>query len=267
MSRMPGTRVHDELQRGPRPHRVETADEGNDMHHPRTAVRGLVGLAALALVSGCVPGIGADAGGDGSDPHPVGRGQLTEEQIETVLPTDEQAPEGFAVDHGANEEYDPDAEGSAYPVSCLDVRLAGAARDDLDTHQKTKQRRTFTGDNGGSLSVRVTSYDTVIPDRLFDDAGASQSGCGTFKLIDKTGTTSWKLDQIAFPQMGDRTYSTRVEATTKGDPFRGGVVQIAGVAVGNNLIYTVYASGPQSAYDPAAVETFTQATVDNLNAL
>lgn len=237
------------------------------MRHPRTAVRGLVGLAALALVSGCVPGVGGDDGGDGPEQQPVGRGQLTEAQVESALPKEEQAPEGFAIDDEVDEDSAPDTEGSAYPASCLDVRLAGNARDDLAPHQKTKLKRSFTGDNGGVLSVTVTSYDTQVPDRLFDDAGASQSGCGTFQLIDKTGTTSWKLDQVAFPQLGDRTYSTRAESTTDGDIFKGGVVQIAGVSVGNNLIYTVYAAGPQSAYDPAAAETLTKATVDNLNAL
>ena len=67
--------------------------------------------------------------------------------------------------------------------------------------------------------------------------------------------------------MGDRSYSTRVESTTEGDIFEGGVIHLAASSVGNNLVYVVYSSGPASEYDPTAVESFTRATVDNLTAL
>lgn len=99
--------------------------------------------------------------------------------------------------------------------------------------------------------MTVSSHDQPVPAQLFDDAGAAESQCGTFQLIDKEGTTSW----------------TRVEATTEGDIFRGGVIQIAGVSVGNNLVYVVYSAGPASRYEPTAVETFAKTTVDNLDAL
>ena len=125
----------------------------------------------------------------------------------------------------------------------------------------------LVGSEGGYLSVTVSSHDQPVPAQLFDDAGAAESQCGTFQLIDKEGTTSWKLSRVAFPQLGDRTYTTRVEATTEGDIFRGGVIQIAGVSVGNNLVYVVYSAGPASRYEPTAVETFAKTTVDNLNAL
>ena len=117
---------------------------------------------------------------------------------------------------------------------------------------------------GEAAQTRASHYSVHVH---ADDAGAAESQCGTFQLIDKEGTTSWKLSRVAFPQLGDRTYTTRVEATTEGDIFRGGVIQIAGVSVGNNLVYVVYSAGPASRYEPTAVETFAKTTVDNLNAL
>lgn len=232
----------------------------------RTARRGAATLAALALLTGCVPTL-ADDGGDG-DATRVGAGQLDEEQLSGVLPRVEQQPPGFSVDPDSGNGADQsDPEATAYPASCLDLRLAGAAGTDLKTHEQAAVKREFVGDNGGFLSVTVTSHDTAVPDELFDDAGAAQGACGTFQLIDSQGPTSWKLSPVTFPQMGDRSYSTRVESTTEGDIFEGGVIHLAASSVGNNLVYVVYSSGPASEYDPTAVESFTRATVDNLTAL
>ncbi|MDN5717406.1 MAG: hypothetical protein L0G89_09240 [Janibacter sp.] len=235
------------------------------MGYPRTAVRGLATLTALLLVGGCVPPV---LGSDDPPPPPVGTGTLTEEQVRSALPQVEQAPEGFHLDPEEEDSApEPGDEATAYPASCLDIRLAGTAGKALKPHRKARLKRSFAGDNGGSLTVTITSHDQAVPAQLFDDAGAAQSQCGTFQLIDETGTSSWKLARVAFPQIGDRTYSARVESTTEGDIFQGGVVQIAGASRGNNLVYVVYASGPQSEYDPAAVETFTTATINNLDAL
>lgn len=241
-------------------------DEGKDMGHPRTAVRGLATLTGLLLVAGCMPPF---VGGD-DDPAPpstpVGAGTLTEDQLEQALPGEDDLPEGFSVDPESSDDG-PDDEASAYPASCLDVRLAGTSGKELKTHLQAKATQAFIGEQGGSLTVAISTHDTSVPDQLFDDAGAAQSQCGTFELIDKTGTSSWKLDRVAFPQIGDRTYSTRVQSTTDGDIFKGGVVQIAGASRGTNLVYVVYASGPASKYDPEAVEKVTRATIDNLDAL
>lgn len=235
------------------------------MGYPRTAVRGPATLTAVLLMGACVPPV---VGSDDPPPPPVGAGTLTEDQVRGALPQAEQAPEGFQIDA---EEHDnasePGDEATAYPASCLDIRLAGTAGKALRSHRKARLKRTFAGDDGGSLTVSIASHDQAVPAQLFDDAGAAQSSCGSFQLIDETGTSSWKLSRIAFPQIGDRTYSARVESTTEGDIFRGGVVQIAGASRGNNLVYVVYASGPQSAYDPDAVETFTTSTISNLDAL
>lgn len=236
------------------------------MGYPRTAARGLATLTALLLVSGCVPAI--VGGDDPPPPPPVGAGTLTEDQVRGALPQAEQAPEGFHVDPDEGDSAsEPGDEATAYPASCLDIRLAGTAGKALKPHRKARLKRTFAGDDGGSLTVTIASHDQAVPAQLFDDAGAAQGSCGTFQLIDETGTSSWKLAPVAFPQIGDRTYSARVESTTEGDIFKGGVVQIAGASRGNNLVYVVYASGPQSEYDPEAVATFTKATIDNLNAL
>lgn len=235
------------------------------MGHPRTAARGLVMLGALALVAGCIPTLADDDPSGDPSTAKVGAGQLTEEQIASVLPGEDEIPEGFSPEPDDGAPSDPEA--TAYPATCLDVRLAGTAGKELGTHRTARRTADFVGSEGGYLSVTVSSHDQPVPAQLFDDAGAAESQCGTFQLIDKEGTTSWKLSRVAFPQLGDRTYTTRVEATTEGDIFRGGVIQIAGVSVGNNLVYVVYNAGPASRYEPTAVETFAKTTVDNLNAL
>lgn len=232
------------------------------MRRSRTARRGAATLAAVTLLTGCVPTLGI------GDTPPVGAGQLDEEQLGSVLPRVEQQPPGFSVDPDSGDGADQtDPEATAYPASCLDLRLAGTTGTDLRAHKQAAAKRSFVGDNGGFLSVTVTSHDTSVPDQLFDDAGAAQGACGTFQLIDSQGPTTWKLSPVAFPQMGDRSYSTRVESTTEGDIFEGGVIHLAAASVGSNLVYVVYSSGPASEYDPTAVESFTRATVDNLAAL
>lgn len=239
------------------------------MGNPGTAVRGLATLTAALLMSGCVPSISGSGGSETPPPPPAGSGQLSQEQVDAAMPTDDQLPQGFSVDPEgmAEDTSGNDPESTAYPATCLDVRLAGTTGKELKTHLVTRQKKSFIGDNGGSLTVTVSTHDEQVPGKLFDDAGAAQSQCGTFQLIDSSGTSSWKLAQVTFPQLGERTYATRVESTTEGDIFKGGVIQLAGVSVGNNLVYVVYSSGPASEYDPTAVETFAKATVDNLNAL
>lgn len=234
------------------------------MGYTRTAVRGLATLTGLLLVTGCI----RPALGGGDPPPPVGAGQLSEDQVRMAIPRDDQLPEDIEVDPDqAGSEAEPSDEATAYPASCLDVRLAGTAGKALKEHRTARVKKAFVGNEGGSITVTVSSYDQPVPAQLFDDAGAAQSQCGTFQLIDESGTSSWRLDLVTFPQIGDRTYSTRVQSTTEGDIFKGGVVQIAGASRGHNLVYVVYASGPRSKYDPSAVETLTKAAIGNLDAL
>lgn len=230
-----------------------------------TATRTIAALGGLLLVAGCVPTLSKD---DPTAPPAVGAGTLSEDQIDSALPREDQLPEGFSLDSETDEDTPgADDESTAYPASCLDIRLAGTTGKELGTHKTSKRKRSFVGENGGALSVTVTSHDQAVPAQLFDDAGAAQSQCGTFQLIDESGTTSWKLAPLAFPQIGDRTYSARVESTTDGDIFKGGVIQVAGASRGNNLVYVVYAAGPASQYDSTAVEALTKTTIDNIDAL
>ncbi|MFJ6132343.1 hypothetical protein [Janibacter terrae] len=236
------------------------------MGTPRT-VRGIGLVAALAVVTaGCVPGIGGEDPAS-STPPPVGHGRLSEEQAASVLPGDDQMPSGFRRDTVEQETSGDDPQSTAYPATCLDVRLAGDVGKDLRTHRTTRVKRAWAGEVGGSLTVTVSSHDVAVPTQLFDDAGSAQGQCATFQLIDESGTSSWKLSPVTFPPLGERTYSMRVESTTEGDVFKGGVVQVAGVSVGHNLVHVVYAAGPGSRYDSRIVETVARTTVDNLEAL
>lgn len=226
----------------------------------RAAGRSVVAVAALALAAACSPTGEPDAS------EAVGRGQLTEDQVRSALPGDDQTPPDFTVDTAASEPPDPDS--TTYPAVCDDVRLQGRAADDLDEHEVASAKKSYVGDNGrGVLSVKITSYDEPVPTRLFDDAGAAQGRCGTFQIIDRHGTSDWKLAPVSVPPVGDRTYSVRVENTTKGDTFEGGVVQVATASVGHNRVHVVHSAGAQSTYRREAVETLVRTTVDNLNAL
>ena len=152
------------------------------MGHPRTAARGLVMLGALALVAGCIPTLADDDPTGDPSTAKVGAGQLTEEQIASVLPGEDEIPEGFSPETDEGAPSDPEA--TAYPATCLDVRLAGTAGKELGTHRTARRTADFVGSEGGYLSVTVSSHDQPVPAQLFDDAGAAESQCGTFQLID-----------------------------------------------------------------------------------
>lgn len=113
------------------------------------------------------------------------------------------------------------------------------------------------------LSVEITTYDEEVPSTLFDKAGEALGQCDTFQIIDKYGPSDWKLSPVSLQPVGDRTYGVRVENTTEGDTFQGGVVQVATASLGHNRVHVVHSAGPASKYHSAAVETLLKTTVDN----
>ena len=139
------------------------------MGHPRTAARGLVMLGALALVAGCIPTLADDDPTGDPSTAKVGAGQLTEEQIASVLPGEDEIPEGFSPETDEGAPSDPEA--TAYPATCLDVRLAGTAGKELGTHRTARRTADFVGSEGGYLSVTVSSHDQPVPAQLFELLG------------------------------------------------------------------------------------------------
>lgn len=231
----------------------------------RATARAAVGTAALALVAGCIPSIGGSD--DPSTSQQVGRTQLGEEQLRSALPTDEQTPKGFTVDT-ATESEPPDPESTTYPAVCEDVRLSGKVADELKEHSTGSAKKDYVGPGGlGVLSVEITTYDEEVPSTLFDKAGEALGQCDTFQIIDKYGPSDWKLSPVSLAPVGDRTYGVRVENTTEGDTFQGGVVQVATASLGHNRVHVVHSAGPASKYHSAAVETLLKTTVDNLESL
>src|SRR5690606_28639448 len=95
---------------------------GATMAAARAALRAAAIIAALGLVSACLPGSAADP--STSEP-PKGGQQLSEEQARSALPTEGQLPVDLDVDADDTEATQLDPEATAYPSTCLDVQLGG----------------------------------------------------------------------------------------------------------------------------------------------
>ena len=231
------------------------------------ARRGGAVLAALLLTTACLPA--NDSGGDDeetSESLPKGGQQLTEEEIRSVLPGEDEVPQEMGrVDEDDGSARDPET--SFYPKTCRDVEFDGEAGTALDEHQTAKAAQGYTGAYGGAVKVTVASYDEVVPGELFDAAGAAQETCTEFSKTNTYGTTKWKLTPATIKPMGERTYIANLEMLSGDEVFKGGTVQLVGVTIGHNLVYIVYSAGPQSRLSTQVVEELAQTTVDNLEAL
>lgn len=232
----------------------------------RLARRGGAVVAALLVTTACLPG--TDSGGEEtSEPATKGGQELTEDEVRSALPTQDQLPEELAVDKKFTEEEGHDPEASSYPTTCRDVELDGEEGQDLDDHVSAKVTQGYAGDFGGVVNVSVVSHDTAVPGELFDAAGAAQKTCAEFSKTNKDGTTKWKITPSSLTPMGDRSYVVALEMLSGDEIFTGGTVQLAGVTLGHNLVYIVYSAGPQSQLSTQVVEELAQTTVDNLEGL
>lgn len=226
----------------------------------RTGRRGalLAALTVAATSAGCLPG---DAPSTSSSTSATGSGALTEEQATLALPLVSELPVTAYVD---KDPIPPDPDQSSYPARCKDVTLAGTtARTALEQRQVHVERGFHIG-QGGYLSVRIDSYSTPVPGEIFDMAGEAIAECQSFQLIDKEGTTSWDLVDLAFPNLGDRTYAVRATNTTRKHKGYKGNVEVAGIAVGHNLVKIVYAVTPPSKETPGLSEKVARRVLDNL---
>ena len=238
------------------------------------ARRGGAVLAALLLTTACLPA--NDSGGDDeetSESLPKGGQQLTEEEIRSVLPGEDEVPQEMGRDDEEVDEAAHDPESSSYPATCRDVELDGEEGTALDEHQTAKVTQGYTGSYGGVVNVTVASHDEVVPGELFDAAGAAQETCTEFTKTNKdastnkVSTTKWKLTPATIKPMGERTYIANLEMLSGDEVFKGGTVQLVGVTIGHNLVYIVYSAGPKSNLSTQVVEELAQTTVDNLEAL
>ena len=231
------------------------------------ARRGGAVLAALLLTTACLPA--NDSGGDDeetSESLPKGGQQLTEEEISSVLPGEDEVPQEMGrVDEDDGSARDPET--SFYPKTCRDVEFDGEAGTALDEHQTAKAAQGYTGAYGGAVKVTVASYDEVVPGELFDAAGAAQETCTEFSKTNTYGTTKWKLTPATIKPMGERTYIANLEVLSGDESVKGRTSQIAGVTIGHNLVLIAYSAGPKSNLSTQVVEELAQTTVDNLEAL
>ena len=232
------------------------------------ARRGGAVLAALLLTTACLPA--NDSGGDDeetSESLPKGGQQLTEEEIRSVLPGEDEVPQEMGRDDEEVDEAAHDPESSSYPATCRDVELDGEEGTALDEHQTAKAAQGYTGAYGGAVKVTVASYDEVVPGELFDAAGAAQETCTEFSKTNTYGTTKWKLTPATIKPMGERTYIANLEVLSGDESVKGRTSQIAGVTIGHNLVLIAYSAGPKSNLSTQVVEELAQTTVDNLEAL
>lgn len=239
----------------------------------RAALRSSALLVALALTTACVPSIdgGADEGSssssstsDSSAPSKGGQ-PLTEKQAEAALPDGSEIPGEITVDPEEPQDEDPDA--SSDPDVCRDIQLDGEEGEILDEETTVRAQRNYAGHEGGVVSVQVTSHASPVPGALFDDAGAAQSECAEFAKTDHGVTTTWKIVPANLEPMGDRTYVVGLRMLDGDSTFAGGLVRLAGVSIGHNLVYIIYSAGPESQLSPEVVEHLAVATVDNLEEL
>ncbi|HIZ98738.1 MAG TPA: hypothetical protein H9805_09205 [Candidatus Janibacter merdipullorum] len=237
------------------------------MTRNHVARRGGAVLAALLLTTACLPD--GDSGGDDeetSESLPKGGQQLTEEEISSVLPGEDEVPQEMGrVDEDDGSARDPET--SFYPKTCRDVEFDGEAGTALDEHQTAKAAQGYTGAYGGAVKVTVASYDEVVPGELFDAAGAAQETCTEFSKTNTYGTTKWKLTPATIKPMGERTYIANLEVLSGDESVKGRTSQIAGVTIGHNLVLIAYSAGPKSNLSTQVVEELAQTTVDNLEAL
>lgn len=222
------------------------------------ALRSSAAVAALVLTTACLPG----SDGEGSEATAKGGAQLTEEEARAALPGKDELPSELGLD---GDDVPPrDSEASSYPTTCRDVELKGEEGAALEEHITAKAGQNYAGENGGVITVTVTSHDRPVPGALFDDAGAAESTCAEFSKTDNQGTTKWKIVPSNLAPMGERTYVTGLEMLEGDELFTGGRIQLAGVAIGHNLVYIVYSAGPYSELPLSLVETVAQTTVENL---
>ena len=237
------------------------------MTRNHVARRGGAVLAALLLTTACLPD--GDSGGDDeetSESLPKGGQQLTEEEIRSVLPGEDEVPQEMGrVDEDDGSARDPET--SFYPKTCRDVEFDGEAGTALDEHQTAKAAQGYTGAYGGAVKVTVASYDEVVPGELFDAAGAAQETCTEFSKTNTYGRTKWKLTPATIKPMGERTYIANLEVLSGDESVKGRTSQIAGVTIGHNLVLIAYSAGPKSNLSTQVVEELAQTTVDNLEAL
>lgn len=235
------------------------------MDFARVAGRSATMIAAVCLVTACLPGDGGDSSSTSGSQEAKGGQELSQEQARAALPRAEQLPSEVSIDPKETDSSDNDPEATAYPATCLDVQLDGERGAALaDEHRTAKVTQGYQGEYGGVLSVSISSHDTPVPAELFDDAGAAQATCAEYTKIDSAGTTKWKLEPSTVPPMGERTYAVGLEMLEGDQTFVGGKVHLSAVSIGHNLVYIVYSAGPASQLSTQTVEELAATTVKNL---
>ena len=96
---------------------------------------------------------------------------------------------------------------------------------------------------------------------------SSSSGRAAGSVCGGSDSRNTRLSPVSLQPVGDRTYGVRVENTTEGDTFQGGVVQVATASLGHNRVHVVHSAGEASTYRSEAVEQLVGATVAELEAL
>ncbi len=234
------------------------------MRRSRSLARGAALAVVLAVATGCADETGAGSGPDGgTSSSPVDRAGrvLTQEEAQSALPHMSDLPPEMSAAAGGPES---DEGRSTYPASCLALMV-----DNQGSEEAASARASYDSRDGGlrgSAGLTLTSFDEQVPDTIFDSAGAALSGCESFELRDQTGTSSWEAEGLAFPNLGDRTFATRMRSTTEDDKdFKGGYVDVIRVKKGHNLIAISYAVGPRSSGVQGFTEKLVEITLTNLD--
>lgn len=203
------------------------------------------------------PDPGTPTSATSSDPGRL----LTDEEAMLALPMMVEIPVPASIDP---EPVAVDPAQSSYPAVCKDITMSGPAAQEVVKKRESDAERGYVLGKHGYVKVRLSSFTDPVPATPFEAAGDAVSQCGSFQLIDKRGASSWDLETLAFPSLGDRTYAIRSRNTTKGDDGEGGEVDFVVIARGHNLVRIVYSATPPNKPVPDLPEKLARVVLKNL---
>lgn len=163
--------------------------------------------------------------------------QLTAQQIKAALPSEQEAPKGFAEDPRGFDASTPSTR-TTDPEACLALymstpEMAEFRKKHVAEGQGVRYTSKQTRGNPPSISIAVWSFDEVYPKAYFDEAGAALSDCTTFSTASSPDANAVDNSSSAIPTptLGDQSFGVRI-----GDPTLDLGVDYLWVRSGHNLI-------------------------------
>lgn len=111
--------------------------------------------------------------------------------------------------------------GDVTPSSCAPLLQKGPGWDKVQRTERARVQANFAradnppppGSERHHLGMWVYSFDDPYPSRLFDEAGELVAECPSFdfRQADTGNTSSYEVEPLTFPALGDRTVAFRLK--------------------------------------------------------